>query len=92
LCSTALLFGNEPVREWLQGLAPEDRRTIGVDLWIVQKGWPLGMPLCEPLGKGLWQVRSSLPGNRIARLMFFLKDERIRVVNGFIKKTRKTPP
>jgi phage-related protein len=81
--------GNEPVREWLQGLAPEDRRTIGVDLWEVQEGWPLGMPLCRPLGDGLWEVRSNLQGNRIARLVFFLKRDRICVVNGFIKKTRE---
>jgi phage-related protein len=82
------IAGNEPVREWLQGLSDEDSKTIGVDLKTVQWGWPLGMPLCRSLGKGLWELRSSLPGNRIARLMFFLKDDRICVVNGFIKKTQ----
>jgi hypothetical protein len=34
--------GSEPVREWLQSLSLEDRRTIGVDLWTVQTGWPRG--------------------------------------------------
>jgi len=82
--------GNEPVREWLQDLSDEDRRTIGVDLWTLQEGWPLGMPLCRSLGKGLWEVRSSLSDKREVRLLFCLKDDCIRVVNGFIKKTQKT--
>ena len=47
--------------------------------------------LCRPLGQGLWEVRSTLPSRRIARLLFFVHDDRIGVVHGFIKKTRKTP-
>lgn len=35
----------EPVREWLQALPKEDKRTIGTDIKTVQFGWPLGMPL-----------------------------------------------
>jgi phage-related protein len=49
------------------------------------------MSLCRPLGGGLWEVRSSLPGHRIARLLFFADEARIGVVHGFIKKTQKTP-
>jgi phage-related protein len=84
--------GAEPVRDWLRSLSAEDRRTIGTDLATVQVGWPVGMPLCRSLGGGLWEVRSKLAGNRIARLLFFIADDRIGVVNGFIKKTQKTPP
>ena len=64
---------------------------IGTDLATVQIGWPIGMPLCRPLGSGLWEVRSTLPSRRIARLLFFAADGRIGVVHGFIKKTRATP-
>jgi phage-related protein len=49
------------------------------------------MPLCRPLGRGLWEVRSTLPSRRIARLLFFVTGDRIGVVHGFIKKTQKTP-
>jgi|ERR1700674_1275239 phage-related protein len=84
--------GAEPVRDWLRSLSAEDRRTIGTDLATVQVGWPVGMPLCRPLGGGLWEVRSSLSNNRIARLVFFVAEGRIGVVHGFIKKTQKTPP
>ena len=83
--------GGEPVREWLRGLSAEDRRTIGADLATIQVGWPIGMPLCRSLGAGLWEIRSRLFGNRIARLVFFVAEGRVGVVHGFIKKTQKTP-
>ncbi len=69
----------------------EDRHRIGKDLALVQFGWPVGMPLCRPLGNGLWEVRSSLPGRRIARVLLFFHEGRIGVVHGLIKKTQKTP-
>jgi phage-related protein len=84
--------GAEPVLDWLRHLPPDDRRAIGTDLATIQFGWPIGMPLCRPLGRGLWEVRSTLPSRRIARLLFFVHQERIGVVHGFIKKTQKTPP
>jgi len=84
--------GVEPVLDWLRELPTQDKRAIGIDLSTVQFGWPIGMPLCRPLGGGLWEVRSSLPSRRIARLLFFAEDGRIGVVHGFIKKTQKTPP
>lgn len=83
--------GVEPVRDWLKSLPGEDRRTVGVDLATVQVGWPVGMPLCRSLGGGLWEVRSSLPSRRIARLLFCLYEGRIGILHGFIKKTQKTP-
>jgi phage-related protein len=48
------------------------------------------MPLCRPFGDGLWEVRSSLPGNRTARLMFSVTEDKIVVLHGFIKETRAT--
>jgi len=83
--------GSEPVRDWLKALPAAERRVIGFDLDRVQKQWPIGLPLCRPLGSGLWELRSSLPGNRIARLMFFVTADRIGLVHGFIKKTQRTP-
>jgi phage-related protein len=73
-------------------LSAEDRRIIGTDLATVQVGWPIGMPLCRSLGAGLWELRSTLTNNRIARLIFFVGLGRIGVVHGFIKKMQKTPP
>lgn len=88
----ATATGREPVREWLKELDRDDRREIGGDILAVQKGWPLGLPLCRSLGQGLWEVRSTLPSRRIARVIFAFDDETIVLLHGFIKKTQKTPP
>ena len=52
--------GGEPVREWLIGLPAADRKMIGQYIKTVQFGWPLGMPLVEHLGGGIWEVRVDL--------------------------------
>jgi phage-related protein len=83
--------GAEPVRDWLRGLPDADRQVIGADLRRVQGRWPVGMPLCRSMGSGLWELRSQLPSNRIARVLFFVHGDRIGVVHGFIKKTQRTP-
>ena len=55
--------------DWLGELDAIDRSIIGQGLMLVQFRWPVGMPLCRPLGGGLWKVRSDLTSNRIARLL-----------------------
>jgi antitoxin HicB len=86
------LGGAEVVRDWLRSLDDADRQAVGLDLMRVQYRWPVGMPLCRSLGDGLWEVRTSLPSNRIARVLFSVQQGRILVLHGFIKKTQKTPP
>jgi phage-related protein len=83
--------GVEPVRDWLKALVKADKKVIGEDIKTVQFGWPLGMPLVDNLGHGLWEVRSKLSGGRIARIVFFMDDNTMILVNGFIKKTQRTP-
>jgi len=60
--------GREPVREWLKGLEPADRKAIGEDIKDVEFSWPIGLPLVGSLGRELWEVRSSLQKGRIARV------------------------
>lgn len=83
--------GRKPVREWLLELPLEDRQTIGKDIQKVEFGWPIGRPNCAPLGDGLWEVRSSLDSNRIARVIFCMGEGHMILLHGFIKKTQKTP-
>jgi len=83
--------GSEPVREWLKGLPETDRQAIGKDLLRAQWRWPAGMPLCRPLGKGLWEVRTDLATKRTARVLLCLYREHLVALHGFIKKTRTTP-
>ena len=83
--------GAEAVREWLKGLDEHDRHEIGLNLMRVQWRWPVGMPLCRPMGQGLWEVRIDLPSRRIARVLFCAYRGQLLALNGFIKKTRTTP-
>jgi phage-related protein len=73
-------MGAEPVRDWIKSLSADDRKVIGADIQTVEFGWPIGMPLCKSLGGGLWEVRSNITDGR-----------NLIIVNGFVKKTRKTP-
>jgi phage-related protein len=83
--------GKEPVREWLKGLDLADRKVLGEDIKDVEFSWPIGMPLVRSMGKGLWEVRSSLPRGRIARVLFCVVTGQMVLLHGFIKKTQKTP-
>jgi predicted XRE-type DNA-binding protein len=48
--------GNEPVREWLKSLPVENRKQIDSDILAVQWAWPVGKPLVDSLGSGLWEI------------------------------------
>ena len=82
--------GREPVREWLTDLPRDDQRVIGRDMAKVQFGWPIGLPVCRPLGRGLWEVRSTLPSRREARVLFGFHEGWLIALHAFIKKTRAT--
>jgi len=83
--------GSEPVRDWLRGVDAADRLAVGQDLMRIQWRWPVGMPLCRPMGQGLWEIRTGLTGHRTARVMLCLDDGALVALHGFIKKTRATP-
>jgi hypothetical protein len=78
--------GTEPVRHWLRGLDEADRHAIGRDPLRAQWRRPVGMPLCRPMGRGLWEVRTDLPGNRTARVLICLCQAHLVAWHGFIKK------
>jgi phage-related protein len=83
--------GTEPVRDWLKELPEAERQAVGKDLLRAQWRWPVGMPLCRPMGNGLWEIRTDLPTKRTARVMLCLYREHVVAPHGFIKKTRATP-
>ena len=83
--------GNEPVREWLKGLSDDDRKAVGRDIATAEYGWPIGMPLCRPMGNGLFEIRSYLSSGRISRVLFCIAEGRIVLLHAFVKKTQKTP-
>ena len=57
-------------------------------LFLCASNWVL----YRPLGGGLYEVRTSLSKNRIARVFFYIDGKsRMVLLHGFIKKTQKTP-
>ncbi|MDP1959011.1 type II toxin-antitoxin system RelE/ParE family toxin [Hydrogenophaga sp.] len=82
--------GSEPVKDWLKSLPKDDRVTIGTDIKTIQIGWPLGMPLVDHIGNGIWEVRTRLT-NQISRILFIIENSQMILLHGFIKKTPKTP-
>jgi phage-related protein len=73
------------------GIASRRSPNFGKDIQKVEFGWPIGRPHCAPLGHGLWEVRSDLDSNRIARVIFCLEGGQMILLHGFIKKTQKAP-
>jgi len=82
--------GREPVREWLKKIDPASRKRIGEDLYTLQLGWPIGMPLARKLEPNLWEVRSHIRSG-IARIMFTEEKKALILLHGFIKKSQKLP-
>lgn len=85
--------GNEPVKEWLLSLDKEDRKIIGTDIQTVEFGFPIGMPLVKKVDTKhkLWEVRSSLSSDKIARVIFTIYKDCMILLHGFIKKDQKLP-
>ena len=79
------------MREWLKNLNADERKIIGEDIKEVEFSWPIGMPLVRSVGRELWEVRSTLPQGRIARVLFCVTGEQMVLLHGFIKKSQKTP-
>ena len=82
---------SEPVRDWLRGLAREDRKAVGEDIKTAQFGWPMGMPLIRKLAGGLWEVRSRISSG-ITRVIFTVDGQTMVLLHGFQKKSQRTPP
>lgn len=78
------------MREWLLDLSRVDRKAIGCDIKTSQYGWPLGMPLIRKLEPGLWEIRSTIDRG-IARVIFIVGDDMMISLQGFVKKSAKTP-
>jgi phage-related protein len=83
--------GNEVVLDFIRSFPADERKIIGGNLRTVQIGFPMGLPLCDHLGSGLYEVRTSLPSRLEVRLIFFQQNDAIVIVHGIIKKTRATP-
>jgi hypothetical protein len=85
--------GREPVREMVDRIA--DRRPphhwprYSEDaIWLAD--WSSIVPSTER--QTLWEIRTSLPSKREARVLFGFHDNELIALHAFIKKTPRTPP
>lgn len=85
--------GNEPVRDWILTLDKEDRKIVGADIQTVEFGFPIGMPLVRKINAKykLWEVRSKLASDKIARVIFTIYKDCMILLHAFIKKDQKLP-
>jgi phage-related protein len=82
--------GNEPVRDWLKALPSEVRKEIGSDIQQVQWRWPVGKPLVDGFGGGLFEVRTTAHGG-IYRVLFCFVGSTMVLLHAFKKTSRQTP-
>lgn len=84
--------GIEPVRAWLKLLTKRDRKIIGDDIREVECNWPVGMPKVKHIQtERMWEIRSTVTGNRNARIFFITEGKNMILLHGFFKNTQKIP-
>ena len=82
--------GAEPVRDWLRDDIPTAaRKTVGSDIKTVQATWPIGLPLVDSLGGGLWEVRSTHQKVEY-RTIFMIDGSTMVLLHGFEEHSKKT--
>lgn len=84
--------GRCPLQEYLDSLEPKllakTLRTIDL---LETNGPQLRAPYSEPLGNGIFELRTK-QGSDITRVLyFFFVGNKAILTNGFTKKTQKTP-
>ena len=64
---------------------------MGADTLTVQYAWPVGKPLVDNLGDGIWEVCSRLE-NRMARTLFAMVNQELSCCTDSSRKHRKRQP
>ena len=82
---------NEPVRDFLKALSPDDKKSVGADIMAVEMSWPIGYPKVRKMDTDLWEVRTSISDKRICRIFFTVTGKRMILLHAIIKKSQKTP-
>ena len=81
--------GRMAVWNWPLFLSYGERRNHGDGVRMAEFGWPVGMPLCRSIRgrKWPWEIKSSLGGGRIARVIFCIHEGNMVLLHGIIKKS-----
>lgn len=85
--------GREVVAEFLDTLPPKDMAKVFRDIDLLAEFAPdLHEPYIKHIDGPIWELRSKFSSN-IYRIFYFIwRDNKLVLLHGFTKKTRKTPP
>jgi phage-related protein len=85
--------GEKPVEQFIDSLDMKMRvKALGSIDILAEFGNTLREPYSKALGNGLFELRIKFARDITRICYFFVVDNRIVLTNGFVKKTRKTPP
>ncbi|MBO4537496.1 MAG: type II toxin-antitoxin system RelE/ParE family toxin [Erysipelotrichaceae bacterium] len=85
--------GTCPVEEFMRRLDKKTKAKIEMIMDLLEEyGNGVGEPYSKYLKDGIFKIRASYNSNAVRILYFFYYGKRIIMTNGFVKKTRKTPP
>jgi len=85
--------GDKPVEKFIDSLDVKMRvKALGCIDILAEFGNALREPYSKAIGNGLFELRIKFAGDITRIFYFFVVDNKIILTNGFIKKTRKTPP
>ena len=85
--------GTEPVKEFLDSLNVKMRAKMVREIELLAVNGPeLREPYSKAIGDGIFELRAKV-GSDISRVLyFFFIGRKIILTNGFIKKSKRTPP
>ena len=86
--------GHNYVKEFLDNIEDSKLKAkVLHDIGLLQQfGTKLPKPHADYLEDGIWELRTK-QGSNIARTLYFtVSGKTIILLNGFVKKTQKTPP
>jgi len=85
--------GEKPVEQFINSLNTKMRaKALGSIEILAEFGNTLRAPYSKAIGNGLFELRIKFASDITRIFYFFIVDNKIILTNGFIKKTRKTPP
>jgi phage-related protein len=85
--------GNKPAREFIRKLPLKLEAKAYKEISLLEQfGTRLTMPYSRHMRDGIYELRIQQANSKARVFYFFIVGQRIILTNGFIKKTKKTPP
>ena len=85
--------GEKPVEQFIDSLDTKMKaKALGSIDILATFGHTLREPYSKSMGDGLFELRVKFASDITRIFYFFVVDNKIILTNGFVKKTRRTPP